>query len=34
MLAGDVRTPLWLAETVLQLARSALGLKMNHDKRA
>ena len=34
MLAGDVRTPLWLAETVLQLARSALGLKMNHDERA
>lgn len=26
MLAGDLRTPLWLAETVLQLARSALGL--------
>jgi AcrR family transcriptional regulator len=25
MLAGDLRTPLWLAETVLQLARAALG---------
>ena len=34
MLAGDARTPLWLAETVLQLARSALGLKTDHDKHA
>ena len=34
MLAGDARTPLWLAETVLQLARSALGLKIDHDKHA
>ena len=30
MLAGDMRTPLWLAETVLQLARVALGLKPDH----
>lgn len=30
MLAGDIRTPLWLSETVLQLARAALGLKADH----
>jgi AcrR family transcriptional regulator len=32
MLSGDVRTPLWVAETVLQLARSALDLKPERDR--
>ncbi|RSL16680.1 TetR family transcriptional regulator [Edaphobacter aggregans] len=34
MLAGDIRTPLWLSETVLQLARAALGLKADPNKHA